>query len=779
MNLYFLENYNNYFNRVIKPTFEYKTIDDFEISGVFNGNAKYITGVNFNFQDGITTTQIVNWNESWSPDYMILVNDNGSIHSTWFIMDSYYTRNGQFSISLKRDVINDYYEKIIESPMYVEKATINDINNPLMYNSEGMVFNEIKQDEKQLFDATGTGWIVGYVAKPQANEEDVALSASVNLDFDYTANSLPFTANQEIYELPSTWQLKVAMGRGTGFFAYTTAYRAYTFYGYDLSSVSAPEYIGVSNLNLSPYIVFPDEIENFDAALLENLTSWKQKVVQSASTLGPISAFQAMSYNGKIVYDTELDKYYRIRVEYLEDQAVGARYMSYETDAAAVALKYAIDIANKQVGGGDLMADLTATSKKFRMNFIELPNANLTSKISASRIGLTDAPYDMFAIPYGQLRITNTGESVNALTNAQAAINIAHEITEKLGKLKLYDIQLLPYCPCMEYMQDGIMYLTGLQENIHYNFVSTEQAIQSIICWCNTSSNTFTIDYTYVPVEPKIENECDMWRLTSPNYQGIFEFSAAKNGGINNFIVDYTYKPYNPYIHVSPVWGNLYGRNFGDARGLICGGDFSLPQTSDAFTEYEVTNKNYQNIFDRGIQNLEFNRKYQRIGEVASAFTGSVGTATVGFMAGGAPGAIAGGIAGLGAGLADVGISEALYKENKDYQTDLYNFNLGNVKAMPDSLTKTSALTINNKIVPILEYYSCTEKEKEALRNKLKYNGMTVMAIGQLKDYLLPNETFVKGQLIRIDAAEDNHMATAIFNELQKGVFVAPIISEA
>ena len=270
-----------------------------------------------------------------------------------------------------------------------------------------------------------------------------------------------------------------------------------------------------------------------------------------------------------------------------------------------------------------------------------------------------------------------------------------------------------------------------------------------------------------------------MWRLTSPNYQGIFEFSAAKNGGINNFIVDYTYKPYNPYIHISPVWGNLYGRNFGDARGLICGGDFSLPQISDAFTEYEVTNKNYQNIFDRGIQNLEFNRKYQRIGEVASAFTGSVGTATVGFMAGGAPGAIAGGIAGLGAGLADVGISEALYKENKDYQTDLYNFNLGNVKAMPDSLTKTSALTINNKIVPILEYYSCTEKEKEALRNKLKYNGMTVMAIGQLKDYLLPNETFVKGQLIRIDAAEDNHMATAIFNELQKGVFVAPIISEA
>lgn len=157
MNLYFLENYNNYFNRVIKPTFEYRTIDEFEMSGVFNGNAKYITGVNFNFQDGVNTNQVINWNESWSPDYMLLVHEGGSIHSTWFVIDSTYTRNGQFNVSLRRDVVNDYYEKIIESPMYVEKATINDRLNPLLYNSEGMVFNQIKQEEKQLFDSTGCG----------------------------------------------------------------------------------------------------------------------------------------------------------------------------------------------------------------------------------------------------------------------------------------------------------------------------------------------------------------------------------------------------------------------------------------------------------------------------------------------------------------------------------------------------------------------------------------------------------------------------------------------
>lgn len=448
MNLYFLENYNNYFNRTIKPLKQYQTIQDFEFAEVFKGNAKYITGVNFNFADYVDTTQILNWHEPWMPDYMLLVDDNGSINSTWFVIDSKYQRNGQLSVQLKRDVVNDYYDKIIESPMYIEKATINDVNDPLLYNSEGVVFNQIKQKETQLFDETGCGWIVGYVAKPQEDEKDIDVNASVNLNFDYTANSLPFERNTTVYDRQSPWQLNLAMGYAiSGALGYTSSYRSYVFYGDNLETVGPVNYISVEN-SLSPYLVFPDKIEEFDAALLENLDAWKQNIVSTYPDI------DALSYNGKIVFDTEEDKYYRIQVinEGVVQNAIG--YMRDNTSAGTVALKHAIDTTYKGLKGGVYIGTASCTATKYTVKFIELPNANMTSKISASRLGLTDAPYDMFAIPYGRIMIAQatTSQTPIGITNAEAALNIAQDIVREGTTLKVYDIQLLPYCPCPEYM---------------------------------------------------------------------------------------------------------------------------------------------------------------------------------------------------------------------------------------------------------------------------------------------------------------------------------------
>ena len=82
----------------------------------------------------------------------------------------------------------------------------------------------------------------------------------------------------------------------------------------------------------------------------------------------------------------------------------------------------------------------------------------------------------------------------------------------------------------------------------------------------------------------KVSNECDMYRLSSGNYNGIFEFSMAKSYGIEGVKIECNYKPFSPYIHVIPKLKGLYGENFtnlDDARGLICGGDFSLTQLSN------------------------------------------------------------------------------------------------------------------------------------------------------------------------------------------------------
>ena len=83
----------------------------------------------------------------------------------------------------------------------------------------------------------------------------------------------------------------------------------------------------------------------------------------------------------------------------------------------------------------------------------------------------------------------------------------------------------------------------------------------------------------------KLANECDVIRLVAQNYSAIFEFSPAKSGGVDGFLADCTYKPWSPYIHILPKLKGLYGDNFveiDDARGLICGGDMSLSQLSNA-----------------------------------------------------------------------------------------------------------------------------------------------------------------------------------------------------
>jgi hypothetical protein len=106
----------------------------------------------------------------------------------------------------------------------------------------------------------------------------------------------------------------------------------------------------------------------------------------------------------------------------------------------------------------------------------------------------------------------------------------------------------------------------------------------------------------------------------------------------------------------------------------------------------------------------------------------------------------------------------------------MYNYQLGNIQALPQSVSKSSPLTANNKIWPILEKFSCTDAEKEIIKNKITYNSMTIMAIGKLSDYSISNnidKVYVKGQLIRLDTIKDDfHIVDAIYQEVNKGFFV-------
>ena len=279
----------------------------------------------------------------------------------------------------------------------------------------------------------------------------------------------------------------------------------------------------------------------------------------------------------------------------------------------------------------------------------------------------------------------------------------------------------------------------------------------------------------------KVKSQTELVRLVSPNYSSFFDINVQYNKGINYFNIDCFYKPYQPYIHVNPDFNGLYGKDFDDVRGLICGGDFSITLTNDAWSTYQLNNKNYQAIFDRNMQSLELNNSVQKMNEVVSAIAGTLqGTAAgagSGMAMGGPWGAVAGAAIGTVAsaigGLADLQNNEILRNEAMSNQRDQFGYQLKNIQALPQGLMKTSSLNNNNKLYPFLEHYTSTAEEKHALENKITYSGMTIMRIGTPSEFIKAESgTYIKGKLIRTTIQDDSHLVSEINAELNQGVYL-------
>ena len=411
-----------------------------------------------------------------------------------------------------------------------------------------------------------------------------------------------------------------------------------------------------------------------------------------------------------------------------------------------------------------------------------LNEANVGVKVTmpktADRNNLKDAPYDMFCIPYGEIPIYRDGVIAIQKTNKEAGLAAATAIASTLGDATLYDLQLLPYCPIRNLINsnDEIDYSSEAKGiiDIYITQGSVSESVSKMF-FCDSNTFSLNIPLSLKVDNYKVENECNSYRLCSPNYNGVFEFNLAKNGGLDYIEVDCTYKPYNPYIKLNPNFKRLYGSDFNDARGLICGGDFSVDRISSAWANYQLSNKNYQNIFDREVQSIELQNKYARVQDIGNIIGGGLGS---GLMTGGIsqlPGVgIAVGAASAGAGIADAVINDKLRKDQLDKTKDLFNYNLQNIQALPYSLAKSSSFNINSKYVPFLEFYTCTEEEKQTLLDKIKWQGMTIMRTGYIPDYLNTNsdETYIEASPIRLLIKEDAHTAQEIAKELSMGVYI-------
>lgn len=795
VSIYYLSGFNNYYNRTILLP-QSTSLTDY---------TDYLLKIdeveNFNPNDNVMTELTVNYwgtdediSDLLNIDYILISSDNRTIDSKWFALDRKRIRGQQWHFTLRRDLVSDNYEAVINAPCFIEKATL-PADSPLLWNKENMTFNQIKQEETLLKDGSGCPWIVGYYAK---NIEDDYLHGTVD------ANDLEAVYDEYIETSFANWKYNATKDPFTGI-------PTNILYTFNVNKVYT-DYVPIIGVRYNGSIVFDVDC-NYVGSLIAPNVDYSLSIDYNPSKAGEevrelllpqrdalkdvISAYlpeantnqeieEFLSYNGKIIKDSE-GKYYSISITYVEDESIAV-----EVTAGAMYNIFADVVEESKIITGNPNSKsfkLSARRPKYKMVALEIPSKETIWDMRGTKTITNDAPYNIFAMPYGSTQLLDGGWGERVATsNSHSSMATANSIIRTMGS-NLYDIQLLPYCPIGTPMNNGLITVYDADNYSQVKPAAEATALEDIVTYIlhipysKFSKNIpFKIDAPDTAVEKKVSNECEMYRLCSPNYNGAFEFSPAKNNGVDYFNVDCEYKPFQPYIHINPNFKGMYGSDFNDARGLICNGDFSLPQIKDAWQEYQIQNKNYNEIFSRQIENINVNNYVQRQKETIEMAIGSLTAGLSGFGSGVmlanpsvglATGFIGAGASALG-GVADIALNEKLRMEALDMTKDQFTYSLGNIQALPYTLTKVSAHNNNNKLFPFLEKYSATDIEKQTFRDKLFYDGMTTMVIGKISDYQQATPSYIKGRLIRLLNSQtlDFHGLSELANEIYKGVII-------
>lgn len=789
MDIYLLS-YNNYYNR------QYKREENLGayLSYVVHQVAGVNTWANGDGVDNSWTTGIVS-EDIAGVDYMLTCTGD-KILGRWFVIEKNEISKNRYRLTLRRDLLAESLPGIENDAFFAERCILPD-TSPYIYNAEDFRVNRIKKKETLIKDKTGVPWIIGYFNKEIENKPitgNLDATADITVDslqnwtfYEYISNPFNGFCPDEAVNLTLYWtNVKYSYAAIPNWLIYEES-------SYERKSTGSTwrRYIYSTpkrefNRNFANGYLYNGEgcptLAQVLSALSQNICASAIRTAMNIKSDSETKSLYAL--NGAVIHETNSNKYYKINI-ISSSQQLSETINNLETSRAGVSTINAI-CTNQLKGllnvGIETQRNLFTMRANVTQSFITLEDitasvATLSYSIPTGHRNTEDAPYDILAIPYGVFNGTGNEKLAMSAINALIA-------TYNVGTSSpVFDVQLLPFCPLFE---TDPAKLTADVDYIQIKGPNSESLGNVYFSSRSTFALSLPLETPVSVQNPKIENVCDVYRLVSPNYNGQFEFTAAKNGGLSVINVDATYIPFNPFIRIAPAFGGLYGAEFKDARGLICGGDFSLPIITSAWVSYQQNNKQYQNIFDRQIKNLEFTQEQQRIQERWNAATGAVSGGMQGAQMGAAAGpwgAVAGAVIGAGASLAGASLdqyyNELARREAIGYSKDVHRLNLQSIEAQPDSLARTTAFNAINKIFPILEYFTCTDEEKNAIAKSIAENSMragfvtTIAEISQNRWVYgdLEDRGYIAGKLIRASMNEDPHYLTALNAELLTGFY--------
>ena len=587
-----LLHYNNYFNRIVKKE---NTIADYKAA---DADYKEASNINFNPGDGVNTSLVLGLGQNGSLfegeefDYLVAyeVVDNVSvINSRWFIIEQDRQRAGQFELTLKRDVLADNYTDVVNSPIFLEKGFINDVNDPLLYNSESMNLNQIKQLEIPLKDETESGWVVGYIpsdafpkVEPQYDRVEKKVTTPMEADFEIDNindwSYWQYCLSNPNYKLmaDSAGKRKVTVKiRSEDRHADYRSFRVdmvtanYTFYP---NSTDAGTYSQQNSgyIKTSATLEYPQWYQDYGPVTFKQGTinagicnsifdpvrnnsafnTALNTILGTGINIGDTSALRRLQ--DKIILDATTNKYYRISVISIsESNPITVTSSTTGGQAALTALKNAMNYING--AGGSLQGEYTTftASNSSTSYAIKLTNIgdSFYVDLNSDRAHLNDAPYDMFCIPFSDT-LKLKFDSTEFTCSKNVALSMATEIARDLGSGNVYDVQLLPYCPNRTLVVNSGSPSSVLNlASVKYDLIkeSVTNSPKSAVIWCTESTFQvpITVESNIVEFKPtedapiKINNES---YYTIPNsistYTGRMGISTTSYNNIIVYKVD-------------------------------------------------------------------------------------------------------------------------------------------------------------------------------------------------------------------------------------------------
>ena len=315
----------------------------------------------------------------------------------------------------------DFYDDIIDAPAMIERGRLG-AYDPYIFNDEGMRFNQIKQSETLLKDETQIPWVIGYLARAEEETNPTTIDIDQSQSFDYTGSSINVWG-------PSGGSTGLNLGYYTNQNAQkSTSGVKYTHSIYARSSISQVRdtftYGEDTNYNLKavrggsakPSLIYPEGaytdnqyqkyLERAFESQLDSLNTAASTAIAASDSL--VATLQEQE--GKIVKIGE-NKYYRVHVvsqQFTTEVNVSTAQTTYFQRMTRFCVKTPIDNVNNLFSGGASANSfkLKAVGTQYYLTLEELTN-KISFTIPTTRRILKDAPYSMFAIPYGSIAITS------------------------------------------------------------------------------------------------------------------------------------------------------------------------------------------------------------------------------------------------------------------------------------------------------------------------------------------------------------------------------------